>query len=228
MDGKQFCYEKIQNYIISNIDHEKYPTGKIESEHQLCKLFSTSRMTVRQALNALQEEGYIYTVPKKGSFVSKKKSIKHLDGLRSFTEDMMGKSKSKVILYECIENPGVSMLSKKVWHIQRVRFFENHLIAYEEGYFNAEMIGILLPKVVEQSIYDYIENELGYTLDYAQQEISAVNNEVASQMMHVDAGTPLLKISQTTYTTDERCIEICDTYYTCEHYTFRQNAYRRK
>lgn len=228
MDGKKFCYERIKEYIIDNINHGKYQTGKIESENQLCQQFSTSRMTVRQALISLQDEGYIYTLPKKGSFVSKKKSIKQLDGLRSFTEDMNGQSQSRIILRECIDNPIIQMNAKKVWHIERMRYCNDQPIAYEEGYFNADIIVQLPKEVVENSIYDYIENTMHYQLDYAQQEISAVNNRNVCQKIGVEDNTPLLKIRQITYTNDDQCIEVCDTYYVCDYYTFKQNAYRRK
>lgn len=228
MAGKKFCYEMIKEYIIDNIQKNQYPTGKIESENQLCQKFSTTRMTVRQALIALQDEGYIYTIPKKGSFISQKKLIKQLDGLRSFTEDMMGNSYSKIILLECIDNPIKQIDSKMVWYIQRIRYCNDQAIAYEEGYFNAEIIKQLPQSVVENSIYDYIEKMLNYELSYAQQEISAVNNLNASSKLKVKEKTPLLKIRQTTYTKDDQCIEVCDTYYLCEYYTFKQNAYRRK
>lgn len=228
MDGKKYCYQKIKDYIIENIELGKYETGKIESENQLCKQFCTSRMTVRQALISLQEEGYIYTVPKKGSFISKKKSIKELDGLRSFSEDLNGKSKSKILLLERIDNPLVELHAKEAWHIERIRYCDNQPIAYEEGYFNADIIAHMPEEVVENSIYSYIENTLYYELDYAQQEISAVNEKKVCKKLDIEESTPLLKIRQITYTYDEQCIEYCDTYYFCDYYTFKQNAYRRK
>lgn len=228
MDGKKFCYERIKEYIIDNISQGKYQSGKIESENQLCQKFSTSRMTVRQALISLQEEGYIYTLPKKGSFVSKKKSIKQLDGLRSFTEDMKGQSQSRIVLQEYIDNPVIQMDAQKAWHIERMRYCNDQPIAYEEGYFNGDIIVQLPNEVVENSIYDYIENTLHYQLDYAQQEISAINNTNICQKIGIDENTPLLKIRQITYTNDDQCIEVCDTYYISDYYTFKQNAYRRK
>ena len=49
-------YVKIKEYIIQNIEDEKYNENEqIESEHALCELFGVTRMTVRQALTELQK-----------------------------------------------------------------------------------------------------------------------------------------------------------------------------
>ena len=228
MDGKVYCYEKIENYIIDNIQHEKYIKGKIESEYELCKKFNTSRMTVRHALTELQDQGYIYTIPKKGSYVSHKKNIKELDGLRSFTEDFSGDAYSQVLTFESIDNPGLIMNCEKVWHIERIRYGDKRPIAYEEGFINQDLLPDLSKEVLEHSLYQYIEDNLHYQLDCAKQEITAMTNKRLCKILDLTNYTPLLKIKQVTYLQQGECIEICDSYYTSDQYTFKQNAYRRK
>ena len=50
-------YVKIKEYIIQNIEDEKYNENEqIESEHALCELFGVTRMTVRQALTDLMKK----------------------------------------------------------------------------------------------------------------------------------------------------------------------------
>ena len=97
-------YVKIKEYIIQNIEDEKYNENEqIESEHALCELFGVTRMTVRQALTDLINENKIYSVPKVGSFVCKKSRFKSFDGLNSVTEDCAKKKEdctSHVVLNE--------------------------------------------------------------------------------------------------------------------------------
>ena len=91
-------YVKIKEYIIQNIEDEKYNENEqIESEHALCELFGVTRMTVRQALTDLINENIIYSVPKVGSFVCKKSRFKSFDGLNSVTEDC---AKKKPLCFE--------------------------------------------------------------------------------------------------------------------------------
>ena len=100
-------YVKIKEYIIQNIEDEKYNENEqIESEHALCELFGVTRMTVRQALTDLINENIIYSVPKVGSFVCKKSRFKSFDGLNSVTEDCAKKKEdctSHVVLNELEE-----------------------------------------------------------------------------------------------------------------------------
>jgi len=64
-------YQQLRSILASWIRYSKLrPHDKIPSERQLCERFSVSRMTVRQALSKLKEDGFIYTRQGKGMFVS--------------------------------------------------------------------------------------------------------------------------------------------------------------
>jgi len=64
-------YQQLRSVLASWIRHSKlHPHDKIPSERQLCERFSVSRMTVRQALGKLKEEGFIYTQQGKGMYVA--------------------------------------------------------------------------------------------------------------------------------------------------------------
>jgi GntR family transcriptional regulator len=50
-------------------DNEYKPGDMLDSESVMMKEFHASRMTIRKSLSLLSNEGYIYSVPGKGSFV---------------------------------------------------------------------------------------------------------------------------------------------------------------
>ncbi len=60
----------------------------LPSEREYAEQFGISRMTVRQALSNLVNEGFLYRQKGRGTFVSKLKMEQPLQGLTSFTEDM--------------------------------------------------------------------------------------------------------------------------------------------
>lgn len=64
------AYQSIFNKISRQITSGKIAQGqKIPTEEQFCKVFSVSRITVRQALKMLEDKGLIERFPGKGSFV---------------------------------------------------------------------------------------------------------------------------------------------------------------
>ncbi len=67
-------HEIIEKYYSSLIEENKVSAGdQLPSENEIATLFNVSRHTVRQSLNYLVQEGFIYKERGKGSFYSKKK-----------------------------------------------------------------------------------------------------------------------------------------------------------
>ena len=80
----------------------------VPSENELKDKYNVTRMTVRQALNNLCNEGYLYRHKGKGTFVSHRKIEKNIHGVRSFTEEMEALNKkisSRVLKFEKIIVP---------------------------------------------------------------------------------------------------------------------------
>lgn len=68
-------YKQIKNYIITQIQSGALrPDDRVPSEAELAKLFRVSQITSKNALIELVDEGYIYRIQGKGSFVSQEAS----------------------------------------------------------------------------------------------------------------------------------------------------------
>jgi len=67
-------YFQLKELILSEIKKGNFKEGSmIPTEKELSNLFQISRTTVRQAINELVQEGWLYRVKSKGTFVSKSK-----------------------------------------------------------------------------------------------------------------------------------------------------------
>jgi GntR family transcriptional regulator len=81
-------------YQLANILRESISNGKfaalqpIPSERQLEGLYSVSRTTIRQAIDLLIRQGFLYRSHGRGTFVSPQKLQKGISELTSFSEDM--------------------------------------------------------------------------------------------------------------------------------------------
>jgi len=67
-----FIYEQIKEYltelIVSNQDNPKY---QLPSEKQVAQKFNASRVSVRKAFSLLEEDGSIYRIKGKGTFIQR-------------------------------------------------------------------------------------------------------------------------------------------------------------
>lgn len=231
-------YVKIKEYIIQNIEDEKYNENEqIESEHALCELFGVTRMTVRQALTELINENIIYSVPKVGSFVCKKSRFKSFDGLNSVTEDCAKKKEdctSHVVLNELEEatdlmKKEMALEDNKVWHVKRVRLVNGEPLCFEDDYCNYDLTGDIPLEVSSTSLFNHFENDLNLHIAFSDQQIDAVlAGEELGKYLQVDPVTPLLRVLSIICLHNGKCIEYGYTYYRVDKYTFNQVAYRRK
>jgi DNA-binding GntR family transcriptional regulator len=89
-------YSQLKNVIIKKIEKGEYAEDtKIPSEQELCALFDISRPTVRQAVSELTNNGYLYKLKGKGTYVSKSKNTIDIRDYSGFTDSIL----------DCI-NPG--------------------------------------------------------------------------------------------------------------------------
>lgn len=73
---RTFQYEEIAKELRQRISiGEFHKSRRLPSERALCDQFKVQRNTVRQALNQLEKDGYIWTDAKRGSFIKAESAI---------------------------------------------------------------------------------------------------------------------------------------------------------
>ena len=82
-------YHQLANILRQQIDNGDFQShDAIPSERLLEQHYKLSRPTIRQAIDLLGRQGYLYRVHGKGTFVSPPKLQKGMLELTSFSEDM--------------------------------------------------------------------------------------------------------------------------------------------
>ncbi|KQY94835.1 transcriptional regulator [Paenibacillus sp. Root52] len=162
-------------------------TGEIEagtllpSELDLSEQYQTSRETIRKALKMLYEEGYIQKIQGKGSIVLDIRKIDFpISGLVSFKElaQKMGhRAKTYVNVFEdrevdqnLFKQIGFA-LNENVWEIVRVRNVDGEHVILDKDYISQKLVPGLSKEICNNSIYEYIEGELGLAISFAKKEI---------------------------------------------------------
>ena len=103
-------YIQLEELIRNNIDNGIWrPQTAILSESELSKEYDLSRMTIRTACQNLVQEGVLYRVPGKGTFVSEPKimteSLAHM-GFREQLERMGYETTTKLLNSSIIQASG--------------------------------------------------------------------------------------------------------------------------
>jgi DNA-binding GntR family transcriptional regulator len=66
-------YRQIAAILRRRIESGQYPPDtRIPTESELVDAFEVARTTARRAIAVLRDEGLIYTVPQRGSYVTRK------------------------------------------------------------------------------------------------------------------------------------------------------------
>ncbi len=84
-------YHQLESILKAEIESGRWrPDEQIPTETQLVESFGVSKITVRQALEHLAEQGYIRREHGRGTFVSQRKFDEGPRELTSFSEEMRG------------------------------------------------------------------------------------------------------------------------------------------
>ena len=233
-------YEQVKGQLQQKIQSGEYPAlSQLPSENELSELFSVSRITIRQALHKLSQDGLIFKVHGKGTFVSKPKAYQNITQLQGFAEAMSSSGHhilNEVLSIEFIEAP-LKVTSKlklavrsQVAEIKRVRLLNNEPVSYELTYLPAEIGLQLQNKQVDlrvSDIFTAIEQDLSIPLGYADLNIDAIQaDDELAQLLSVDIHTPILRVERLTLDANEHPIDYEYLYFSGESFQYQLRIFR--
>ncbi|WP_028044364.1 trehalose operon repressor [Candidatus Stoquefichus massiliensis] len=177
-------YQMIYQNLLDKIKYKEIKSGSyLPSENELMKQYDASRDTVRKALNLLLQNGYIQKNKGKGSLVLDVDRIAFpVSGVTSFKElqkTMHTDVETIVHIFEEKDIPDdlkeeLYMDKGKIYHIERVRKIDGNKVILDTDYINGNIIQGLKKEHAQNSLYEYIEKELGLKISFARKEITVV------------------------------------------------------
>lgn len=217
-DSRVPLYAQLMDIIIGNIENGILKRNeKIQSERELCATYNISRATVRQAIQELEKEGYIYKVQGKGTFVSHKKIKQDLLKFYSFTDEMKREGRvpiSKVLdfkILNCNLKIAQKMNIKKeemIYKFTRLRLADNDPMLLETTYVPYNRFpGITKSDLEREAMYDIFTKRFDAHIDRAEETFQPVlTREYEQKLFNMKKETPSLKIERITFES-ERIIE---------------------
>jgi len=205
-------HAQISKWLRDQIETGEFkPDEKLPSENELAKKFDVSRVTIRRALQSLENEEIIYRCQGLGSFVSDERAPHSLVQLTDFNEDMakagleassIVKNISTVTAPEWLLDILEIEKETKVMKIDRQRLGDGDPIAFDSTWLPI-LYGQLLDEksLKDYTIYKQLEENYDIPIVRGCYKISAaVADKQLSEDLNTKENAPLLVIDRVSYT----------------------------
>lgn len=214
------------------LDGRLVPGDKLPSEAELTDEHGVSRITVRQALGALQAEGLIVKVHGKGAFVSHPKASQSLNQLQGLDEALALEQhsvSSKRLAWREVKAPsGVARQlqmapGESVYHLQTLRYVDRKPLSVNNSYL-PRSLGEKLKRVdfSRRDLIDVFEHEGGLKIGEAQLEIgAAIARAQDAKLLGIANGAPVLEVERLIHLADGGPIHV-------EFAVYRADTFRYK
>ena len=222
----------------SILDGSYAPHAKLPAESELSAIFGVSRITVRQALSDLQNEGAIFKVAGKGTFVSRQRAFQPLTQLEGFGEAMsrLGHQVENTVLSHR-SMPAPSQVAAqlqlpdgaRVSEITRVRRLDQAPVSLEITYL-PEAIGERLrhENLADRDIFLILEKDFGIALGHADLQLGAASADAAlAATLEVAPGSAILRIERLTHDAAGKPIDFEYLYFRGVSFQYRLQLARR-
>ena len=216
---------------------ELLPDSRLYSEHELCRMYGISRTVVREALNELVHDRFIYRIQGKGTFISGRKEEQDFAGSNiGFSGEMIGKGREVMtkILKQVLAEPGARVKrmlrlddNQAVVQIRRLMIIDDQARMLVDMSFPANLVsGFENVNLRNRSIYDILKRSYGLVPASSERWIEAIlPTKKQAALLKVPAGTPLLGIESCAYLSDGRAFEYYYGLHRSDvsrlHFTFR-------
>lgn len=203
------------------------PGDPLPSEAELATQFGVSRMTARQAVQNLAQEGLVRRRRGAGTFVADQPMHRHAGPLMSFTEDMRrrGKKASSRLLSAQLSTPEAADVEAlhidegaRVVRISRLRLADDVPLAIEHATLPADCAGVLATDLETGSLHGSLR-QMGRTPGRAYSWITArLAGANEAKLLDIAVRGPLLVERRVIYDTDQAPLEHTETTYAAERY----------
>ncbi|MDP4108484.1 MAG: GntR family transcriptional regulator [Bacillota bacterium] len=231
-------YFQLKSILLKEIETGEYPVGAlIPTENELSDIFEISRTTVRQAITELVQEGHLYRVKSKGTFVSKPK-IKQdfIQKIQSFNDEMRNAGK----------NPGTEILAfeiktlteeqsadthfpanEKVIYLHRKRLADNEPIVRVETYLPYRLCSFILQENFEvESLYKVLSQNPTTKISKVMRIVEAIGADtIDAKTLGIKRGAPVHCFQTFGFNNEGEQIEYSVAHYRGDQSRFQVNVY---
>lgn len=223
-------YVQIRESLRKEIqEHTLTPGSKLSSEEELAAKYNVSRMTVRQGIMDLIDEGLLYRRHGLGTFVAQPQVERDHTGLTNFFESSRqeGIEASMNVLIADILPARLKVAralnlkeGELAIRIKTLRFSDGIPVTVHDAHVPYRLFSKLLQEDLEaHPLWDYMEH-YGYKVKKAVQRLEAREaDEELAALLQIEEGAPILYKERTVYSDDGTPVEFTYCYNRGDRYS---------
>lgn len=237
-------YEFIYKDLKQKIESEEFPLQELlPSENTLILQYECSRNTVRRAIARLVSDGYVQTIQGKGVrniFQPVEQTSYTIGGIESFKESSLRNHQqgtTKVLCFtELTADQAISRrtgfpVGTELYYLQRLHLLDGKPLILNHNYFLKNAVPGLTIPIAENSIYEYLEQELHMTIVNSRrimtvEKITQIDEKYLE--LNVEDYNCLAVISSQTFNSDGIMFEFTQSRHRPDYFCFRDNAVRKQ
>ena len=230
-------YAQIREALRADIREKALVPGqRIPSEEELAARFGVTRMTVRNGIADLVDEGLLYRRQGVGTFVAQPVMERDHSRLTSFAETARAQGidiRVRVLIADIL--PAKLHVAKAlglqegelVGHVNTLRLANGTPVTVHDAHIPYRLFPLILQEDLEaRHLWDVFEAH-GYPVKRATQRVEAraAGEEMAS-VLGIEAGAPILYKERTVYADDGTPVEFAYCYNRGDRYALTVTLYR--
>jgi GntR family transcriptional regulator len=231
-------YYQIMEQLRGKILNGEFAVGTaLPPERELVETYHVSRMTVRQAISELVNEGILVRHQGIGTFVARPKIEQELNQLTSFTQDMERRGMRAGARLLRFEQKPATRSTREALHLEedehvfecvRLRLADDEPMALETTSLPASACpGLSEQDLENRSLYALLQERWNIVPFHATQTIEPVSaTAYEAEILRVAPGSPMLLMFRTTYDRDGQPFEYVKSVYRGDRYKFIIELYQ--
>ena len=232
-------YRHLYKLLLDKIDKREYEPGdKLPAEGELMEAYGASRDTVRKALELLVQDGYIQKARGKAAEVLDKNKFNFpVSEIASFKEIYRySASKPKTIVenLEIVKGDKKLMAALQIgpedeaFLLERDREIEGEKIIIDKDYFSRKVVENLPLRAAQDSVYEYLEKELGLKIGFAMKEITVhMATDEDYRLLDMGSYDMIVVVKSFTYLEDSTLFQFTESRHRPDKFKFVDFARRK-
>ncbi|MDY2575036.1 MAG: GntR family transcriptional regulator [Bacilli bacterium] len=223
-------YIQVKNDIYRKIENREY-TNMLPSEKLLVELYDVSRVTLRKALEVLEEEGLISRKAGFGTVIKQNLSeLKNFTMVKSLTNEMKEIGAKNIetfsstisILYANKEMMDLFSCdsSKKLYNLRRLRGVNEKPIVFSNTWLNIDIDLPTSKDFLFGSLYDFLKSNNVFFSRFEEELEAIMPTREYQDLLKLDKDGVILKRIRKGFDSENKLIEYTINYYDAKLYRY--------